>query len=220
MERMVLEESLGAETNRFLREFELTNRRVWGGGSYEGFPNKWVAVLHRTNWPDRLQMPVQPRIEQGVVPLLRRLLVSADARVQPILRNPWLVGLVQGEGKNIIQVAPEGSPTDDGIMRGHAAKVGLAGFYDEQQPRMRQGLFFTFCDNTGRKTRTSGWFVLPDGKLLLVRFTGDGVLDWTPEELGFCGLARHLRDYSFNMVGVFLTSDGQIEKVVPQTGTR
>jgi hypothetical protein len=61
---------------------------------------------------------------------------------------------------------------------------------------------------------------LPDGKLLLVRFDGDGVLDWTPEDLGFCGLERHLRDYSFNMVGVFLTSDGQIEKVVPQTGTR
>ncbi len=220
MERMVLEESLGPDEDRFLREFELTRRRVSGGGSYGGFPNTWMAVLHRTNWPARLQMPVQTRIEQGVVPLLRRWLDSADARVQPILRNPWLVGLVQGEGKNSIQVAPEGSPADDGIMRGHAAKVGLAAFYDEQQPRMRQGLFFTFRDSTGRRTRTSGWFVLPDGKLLLVRFDGDGVLDWTPDELGFRGLERHLRDYSFNMVGVFLTADGQIEKVVPQTGMR
>ncbi len=178
----------------------------------------WRCCIARTGRP--LQMPVQTRIEQGVVPLLRRWLDSADARVQPILRNPWLVGLVQGEGKNSIQVAPEGSPADDGIMRGHAAKVGLAAFYDEQQPRMRQGLFFTFRDSTGRRTRTSGWFVLPDGKLLLVRFDGDGVLYWTPDELGFRGLERHLRDYSFNMVGVFLTADGQIEKVVPQTGMR
>lgn len=218
--RMVLEESLGADANRFLCEFELTHCRVWGGGSSGGFPSTWVAVLHRTNWPARVQMPVQTRVEQGVVPLLRRLLDSADARVQPILRNPWLVSLVQGEEKYTIEVAPEGSPADDGIMRGHAAKVGLGGFHDEHQSLMRRGLFFTLRDNTGRTTRTSGWFVLPDGKLLLVRFSGDGVLDWSPEELGFSGLEKHLRDYSYNMVGVFVTSDGQIEKVVPQTGTR
>lgn len=218
--RMVLEESLEADASRFLCEFELTHCRVWGGGSSGGFPSTWVAVLHRTNWPARLQMPVQTRVEQGVVPLLRRLLDSADARVQPVLRNRWLVSLVQGEERYTIEVSPEGSPADDGIMRGHAAKVGLGGFHDEHQSLMQRGLFFTLRDNTGRSTRTSGWFVLPEGRLLLVWFEGDGVLGWTPQELGFRGLEKHLRDYSYNMVGVFVTSNGQIEKVVPQTGTR
>jgi len=42
------------------------------------------------------------------------------------------------------------------------------------------------------------------------------VLGWSPRELGFRGSETQLRG-SVNMVGVFLTSEGQIEKVVPQT---
>ena len=82
---------------------------------------------------------------------------------------------------------------------------------------MEQGLAFTLREGTVFKSRTSEWILLPNGKLVLVRFSGDGVLGWSPQELGFRGPEGQLRDI-YNMVGVFLTPEGQIEKVVPQAG--
>ncbi len=46
-------------------------------------------------------------------------------------------------------------------------------------------------------------------------FTGDGVLDWEPEDLGFEGDRLRLRSISINFVGVFLGADGKIMEVVP-----
>lgn len=83
---MTLEETLGAQTDRFLREFELKDYRM-PGGSYGRFPDTWRTRLHRTNWPARLLMPVYSQVQNGVVDLLPPLLDSADTRVQPILQS-------------------------------------------------------------------------------------------------------------------------------------
>ena len=77
---------------------------------------------------------------------------------------------------------------------------------------------FTLREGTVFKSRTSQWIILPNGKLVLVKFSGDGVLGWSPRELGFRGTEGQLRGNTYNMVGVFLTPEGQIEKVVPQAG--
>ena len=162
-------------------------------------------------------MPVHSQVEQGVVRLLPRLLESADARVRPVLHSSWVQGLLRGDGTLAIEVAPEGSMADDPYLRGHMAKVGLGELYDQIKPLMEQGLAFTLREGTVFKSRTSEWILLPNGKLVLVRFSGDGVLGWSPQELGFRGPEGQLRDI-YNMVGVFLTPEGQIEKVVPQAG--
>ncbi len=51
--------------------------------------------------------------------------------------------------------------------------------------------------------------------LLLYGFTGDGVLDWKPEDLGFQGDERMLRSSSINFIGVFVDQDGKIKEFVP-----
>ena len=63
--------------------------------------------------------------------------------------------------------------------------------------------------------RTSQWAILEDGRLLLYGFTGNGVLDWKPDELGFQGEQRMLQSSSINIVGVFVGPEGRITDVVP-----
>jgi hypothetical protein len=217
IKQMTLEETLGAKTDRFLREYELTNYAMHTGNNGR-FPDGWMATLHRTNWPGGLVMPVHSQVEQGVVRLLPRLLDSADARVRPILQSSWVVGILRGGGTLAIEVDPEGTMANDPYLRGHMAKVGLGELYDEIKPLMEHGLAFTLREGTGFKSRTSEWILLLNGKLVLVKFSGDGVLGWSPQELGFRGREGELRGNNYNMVGVFLTPEGQIEKVVPQAG--
>jgi hypothetical protein len=57
--------------------------------------------------------------------------------------------------------------------------------------------------------------VLDDGRLLLYGFTGNGVLDWKPVDLGFQGEPRMLQSMLINFVGVFVDAEGQITEVVP-----
>jgi hypothetical protein len=124
--------------------------------------------------------------------------------------------LVDGSSEISIEVTPNGSMADDSYLRGHMAKVGLGNFYDQIKPRMERGLAFTLREGSVRKRRTSEWITLPEGNLLL-KFSGNGVLEWTPEELGVHSRELDPHGFTYNNVGVFLTPDGAIEKVVPRT---
>jgi hypothetical protein len=62
------------------------------------------------------------------------------------------------------------------------------------------------------------WAVLNDGRLLIYGFTGDGVLDWKPDELGFTGDARKLQSFFINRIGVFVGPQGEIAEVVQPQG--
>lgn len=215
IKQMTLEESLGAETNRFLREFEITN--YWmPAGSAGLFPATWMATLHRTNWPARLVMNMQTHVENGRVTQLPALLAKADTRAQPILQSPWLLGLVQGAGDATVEVAPTGLARDVLYWDDGMAKVGLKEFYDQIKRPLEQGQCFTLRERSGVNGRTSNWVVLPDGRLALVTFAGDGVLGWSAQTLGFQGHERQLNSFSVNLVGVFVSPAGQIEKVFPQ----
>ena len=214
IKQMILEETLGAQTNRFFREYELSN--YWMPGGRRGrFPDTWRATFHRTNWPVGLVMPVDSHVEQGVVRLLPHLLDSADTRVRPILQSSWVMGLLRGGGTATIEVAPEDSMAKDRYLRG-MAKVSLGELYDQIKPLIEQGLAFTLRERIGRNSPTSSWILLSNGKLVLVKFTGDHVLGWSPQELGFRGPEERLGGDHYNTVGVLLTPEGQIEKVVPQ----
>jgi hypothetical protein len=211
IKRATLEETLGASTNRLLRGFEMD--RYWmPGGSYGRFPETWMATLHHTNWPKRLTMPINTAVERGVVKGLASTLENAAARVAPLLKYPWLINRLQGPGQTSVEIHAQGSP-DHQWLRGHMAKVGLGGFYDRIQPQLKQSQGFLLREGT---KRTSEWAVLPDGKLLVFGFTGDGVLDWTPEQLGWQGDRRQLNSLSIQRIGVFVTSEGRLEEVVPR----
>lgn len=209
---MVSEETLGARTNELFAAFDF---QPWslGSGNYGRYPETWNATLRRTNWPVRLTMPLRMAIADGVAPMLPQIMDNADTRVSPLLNSRWAAGLTERSADFSLEVAPAGSMADDRYLRGHMAKVGLDEFYDQVVPLMRQGLAFILRE--GNK-RTSEWVVLPNGNFLLVKFAGDGVLDWSPSELGFRGNPSDLQGISYNMVGVFLTPDGRIERVVPR----
>jgi hypothetical protein len=140
---------------------------------------------------------------------------QADARVQPILRSRWLRNLIEGDGVATIEVTPEGSATDHPLLRGYVSSVVSAEDYDRLKPQLEQGLAFTLRERSrpDGRARISEWVVLPDRSLLLVTFAGDGVLQWTPAELGFRGEPSQLK--GLNAVAVRLTPEGQIDPVVP-----
>jgi hypothetical protein len=89
-------------------------------------------------------------------------------------------------------------------------EVGRAAFYDRIQPALRRSLGFSLREGQ----RVSEWAILEDGRLLLYGFTGDGVLDWKPDELGFQGDQRMLHSSTINRVGVFMGPTGTITEVV------
>jgi len=215
MKQMTLEETLGMQTERFLRQFEL--KEYWmPGGSYGRFPENWRAKLHRTNWPAHLFMPVHAEVRDGVVDLLPPLFDNADTRVQPILQSAWLMGLFRSGDTVTIEVAPDSSISDDRYLRRSVAKVSLGEFYEEMRPLLEQGLAFRLRERAGRQSRASSWIVLPDQEFLLMRFAGDGVLGWSPEDLGLSGSTAERNTTRDTYVAVFVSADGQIEKVIPQ----
>jgi len=208
--KSTLEETLGDDPNRWLQGCELLNTAIWGGSSAR-FPDTFAANLHRTNWPERLTMPTQAGIERGVVTNLKTVLAYADTRVAPLLKQEWIMSRLKASAKISVEVKPEGSP-DHQWLREHMEKAGRAAFYDRIQPALARSLGFLLREGF---QRASEWAILEDGRLLLYGFTGDGVLDWKPEELGFEGDRRMLRSFAINRVGVFVGPDGSLKEVVP-----
>ena len=210
IKKSTLEETLGDEADQLLQGFEL--RSYWTpAGSYNRFPSTFMVTLHRTNWPERFVMPLQTEIERGVVTSLKSILGSAEARVAPLLKQQWLVSPLNRSANLELSVQAQGSP-DHQWLRGHMDKVGRAAFYDRIQPALRRSLGFLLREGVHR---SSNWALLDDGRLLLYGFTGDGVLDWSPDELGFRGDSRMLQSSTIKSVGVFVGPDGKIAEVVP-----
>ena len=209
MRRSTLEQTLGNETALLSQGFELRNAAV-GGGSFAGFPESFTANLYRTNWPQPLTIPLQTSICLGVVTNLKSIVTNADARLAPLLKQGWLMSRLNGSKNISLEVKAEGSP-DHQWLRGHMDKVGLAGFYDQIAPDLRQSLGFLLREGY---RRSSEWAVLPDGQLLIYGFTGDGVLDSKPDELGFEGEGRMLQSIAINRIGVFVGPQGQINRLV------
>ncbi len=209
MRRSTLEQTLGPEASQLAQGFELLNAAV-DAGSFMRFPESFRANLHRTNRPPCLTMPVQTGIYLGVVTNLKAIINNADARVAPLLKQHWFVSRLNSSTNLSVEVKAEGSP-DHQWLRGHMEKVGRAGFYDRIAPELRRSLGFLLRE--GYK-RSSEWAVLPDGRLLIYGFTGDGVLDWRPDELGFHGESRMLQSFTINRIGVFVGPRGQITDVI------
>jgi hypothetical protein len=208
--KATLEDTLGKEADPLQQGFELRNGCI-DAGSYIGFPSRFRATLHRTNWPDHLTMPIQTGIECGVVTNLNAILGNAEARVAPLLKQEWLLSRLKGSADISVEVEPEGTP-DHPWLRGHMENVGRAAFYDRIQPALRRSLGFVLREGL---QRTSEWAILENGRLLLYGFTGNGVLDWKPAELGFQGEQRMLQSSSINRVGVFVGPAGRITEVAP-----
>ncbi len=209
MRRSTLEQTLGDEAPLLAQGFELKNPVV-DAGSFIRYPESFRANLHRTNWPSCLVMPVQTGICLGVVTNLKAMIANADARVTPLLKQEWFVSRLNRSTNLSVEVKAEGSP-DHQWLRGHMEKVGRSGFYDRIAPDLRRSLGFLLRE--GYK-RSSEWAVLPDGRLLIYGFTGDGVLDWKPDELGFHGDSRMLQSFTINRIGIFVGPRGQITEVI------
>ncbi len=210
MKKSTLEDTLGGEADRLPQGVELRNCWI-SAGNYSRFPDTFRATLHRTNWPQRLTMPIETGVEHGVVTNLKAILGKADTRVAPLLKQEWLVSRLKGSTNVSVEVKPEGSP-DHQWLRGHMEKAGLAAFYDRIQPALHRSLGFVLREGLDR---ASEWAILEDGRLLLYGFSGNGVLDWHPDELGFQGDQRMLRSFNINRVGVFVGPQGTITEVVP-----
>ena len=209
IQKSTLEETLGDEVKTFLQVFERPYCVISGGG-YVGYPDSFTATLHRTNWPKGLTMSIQTGVEHGVVTNLKAILDNADGRVAPLLKQEWLMSRFKSPGGLSAEVKAEGSP-DHQWLRGHMDKVGRAAFYDRIQPALRRSLGFLLREGS---QRASEWAILEDGRLLLYGFTGDGVWDWKPDELGFQGDERMLHSSTINRVGVFVGPEGTITEVV------
>jgi len=228
IKKSTLEDTLGDEVDAPPQGVELRTCSI-SGRSYERYPDTFRATLHRTNWPERLTMAIESGIERGVVTNLKAILSRADARAAPLLKQQWLVSRVKGPGNVSLEVKPEGS-LDQQWPRGQMAKAGLAAFYDRIQPALGRALGLLLREGPGR---ASEWAILEDGRILLYGFSGDGVLDWTPEELGLQGDQRLPRpsdveramalvldwkhdQFGFvNRVGVFVGPQGTITAFVP-----
>jgi hypothetical protein len=210
IEKSTVQESLGDEAERLLQSFELQNCRTMTSGNNR-FPGMFVGSLHRTNWPERLTMPIQAQIERGILPNLKAIMESAETRVAPLLKQEWLMSRLKGSGNVSVAVKAEGSP-DHQWLRGHMDNVGRAAFYDRIQPALRRSQGFVIWEGF---RRSSEWAILDDGRLLLYGFTGNGVLDWKPVDLGFQGEPRMLQSMSINFVGVYVDAEGTITEVVP-----
>jgi hypothetical protein len=176
--------------------------------------DRFKASLHGTNWPHCVTMPVETGIYLGVVTNLKAILSEADARVAPLLKQDWLVSRLNSATNVSVEVKAEGSP-DHQWLRGQMEEAGRVDFYDRIAPELRRSLGFLLRE--GFK-RTSEWAVLNDGRLLIYGFTGDGVLDWKPDELGFIGDARKLQSFFLNRIGVFVGPQGEITEVVQPQG--
>jgi hypothetical protein len=208
IQKSTLEQTFGDEIKTFLQVFERPYCVISGGG-YVGYPDSFTATLHRTNWPKGLTMSIQTGVEHGVVTNLKAILDNADRRVAPLREQKWLMSRFESPAGLSVEVKAEGSP-DHQWLRGHMEKVGRAAFYDRIQPALRRSLGFSLREGQ----RASEWAILEDGRLLLYGFTGDGVLDWKPDELGFQGDQRMLHSFNINRVGVFIGPEGKITEVV------
>jgi len=211
IKKSTLEETFRDEADHLPQGFELRNCGI-SGGSYLRYPDTFRAAIHGTNWPERLTMPVQTGIEHGVVTNLKAILSKADSRVAPLLRQKWVMSRLKTSEKVSVEVKPEGSPDNEGL-RSRMEKAELAAFYDRIQPSLARSLGFQLWEGF---RRASYWAILEDGRLLLYGFSGDGVLDWKPEELGFEGDRRTLRSFNINRVGVFVDPEGRIVEVAPR----
>ena len=152
-------------------------------------------------------MPIMTGIEHGVVTNLKSILASAHARVAPLLKQEWLMSRIKGSAEVWVEVQAEGSP-DNRWLRGHMDKVGLVAFYDRIQPALSHSLGYVIREGV---RRSSEWALLDDGRLLLFGFTGNGVLDWKPVELGFRGKPD---SNMINFVGVYVGAGGMLTEVV------
>jgi hypothetical protein len=209
IEKSTLEQTFGPEANRFMQGSELQNRSV-SGSSFIRYPDIFMASYHSSNWPQGLKMPLKTGIEHGVVTNLVAILDNADRRVGPLLKQEWLVSRLNRPGGPSAEVKAEGSP-DHQWLRGHMEKAGRAVFYDQIQPALRRSLGFLLREGP---RRASEWAILEDGRLLLYGFSGDGVLDWKPEDLGFEGVQRTRDLFTIKRVGVFVGPEGAITEVV------
>ncbi len=205
--RSTLEQTFGNLSNGWPQGIEPGNIMI--SGSYGHYPDTFTATLHRTNWPARLRIPVTTGIERGVVTGLKGMLETAQTKVDPLLEQNWLLSRVKGSNDFVVEVLLD-SP-DHQWLRGHMEAAGQVAFYDRIQPALHRSLGFTLHEGI---YRASQWALLEDGRLLLYGFSGDGVLDWSPEQLGFHGDQRLLHSSSVNFVAVFVGPQGTITEVV------
>jgi hypothetical protein len=203
-----LEETFG-ESAHLPRGFRL--EQCWiTAASRDRIPEAIQATAHRTNWPGGLTAPVSSRIACGVATNLDAALAEAGAKVELLLQQPWLRQRVLNTTNISVQLL-ERSP-DQPWMRTHMNQARRNAFYDRIQSEFSRTIGFTMRESG---ERVSEWALFEDGRLLLYGFAGDGVLDWSPAELGFRGDSRLLQSSgSINYVGVFVGPDGKIAEVV------
>ncbi len=207
--KSTLEETLGPEAERALQESGLQNCRIHGDNP-QVFPNRFQATLHLTNWPERLTVPIQTGIAGGVITNLPNLLKNAETKIAPLLKWDWLLLRLKSSRDVSIEVDTDRSP-DHQWLRGHIEKAGLGAFYARIQPALHPALGVMLREG---RNRASYWAILEDGRYLLYGFSGKGVLDWKPDELGYRGPSRALDSLSIHRVGVFVSADGKITEVV------
>ncbi len=206
----LLNDTLGTLTNRLGGEFELRDVRIYSGWVGQ-FPDHWTGTLHRTNWPARLTWAVQSSIQAGIAKELGPVLETAEARVARLLKYRWLAEKADGTGN--ISISFKGSPADHQALGRFMRAAGLGTFYERLQPDLQRAEAIVVWEGF---RRSSEWALLPDGKLLLLGFTGIGVFDWKPEELGYTGPTNNLaQSYTINRVAVYVGTEGKIEQVVP-----
>jgi hypothetical protein len=208
MKGALLEETLGRRQSELLSGYDLGRCGLPPSGSGR-FPETFMATLHRTNWPSAVLMPVQTGIKQGVITNFQTILSTADIKLDHLVRHKWLIARASSSSGNSIEVKAEGSP-DHPWLRGQMEKAGRAAFYDQVQPALSRSVGLLLREG---RARTSEWALLDDGRLLLYGFTGDGVLDWKPEDLGFKGDPGKL-SVLINRVGVFVGPEGGVSEVV------
>jgi hypothetical protein len=200
-----LEQTFGEKNGSLRLGFQMTNS--WISGDYRKYPETFEAVFHHTSWPARFAMPVHVRVQHGVAVDLKTVLENAQARVAPLLEHKWLASLLNGS-TNVSMEVLQGSP-DQPWLRGHMQEVGRVAFYDRIRPALQRSLGFRLRE---AGPNVSEWALLEDGRLLLYKFSGDGVLDWAPDELGFYGTP--VPNY-VQTIAVFVGPGGTITEVVP-----
>lgn len=139
--------------------------------------------------------------------------MNADALVRPIIESKCFSQLLGGDGDIKISVRADAPPSKKEYLRRIMAREGRGDFNDEIRPMLEEGIEFHLSDGKGKKRRWSSWIIVPDGRMIIMSFSGQGVLDWVPNELGFVGDPKKLHVRYYN-VGVIVTPDGEIARVV------
>ena len=213
---MVLAETWKDERVEWTREFEF--EFIEASGPYERFPEWFYSDFRRTNWPIGLKMKLKKRqIADGKVPGLLELMKGADSLVRPIADSDWLMGLLQDHPAVSISVDPYHSLADSWKLWELVGKAGLEEYFRETVPLAERYLIFTLHDGRDGRPGVSWWMILPDGSFRLLMFRGAGVLDWEAHDLGYRGPENRLGRHSITYVAVHVSSDGRLEKVIPQS---